>query len=305
MGFKKSVPKKGKMSKLRQKEARYGYLFILPWLFGFVTLFLRPVISSVKFAFSDVTFTPAGIKTVFVGWENFISPFQADVYFVPKYFSPGITSFWYTAVFSCVFSLLIAVILNQKFKGRTVVRALFFLPVIIASGIVIQVLRENGMDTDLQTENNYVFSSDGLVILLSSIGFPSQITTIFQGISDKIFDIVWMSGIQIILYLSGLQSIPRSEYEAAQIEGATAWECFWKITWVRISPMTLVVVVYTIIDSFTNVSNKMIKWTYDQYLEGKFGVSSAMGWMTCMIAFVVLAVVSGIISRHVFYVNEE
>lgn len=296
--------KKNKMNNLRRKEALYGYLFISPWIVGFLALFLRPLISSVKYAFSKVTFTPQGVTTAFVGLENFKSPFS-DAYFIPKTFAPGISSFWYEASLVCIFSLFIALLLNQKFRGRTFARALFFLPVIIASGVVIQILRYNGMDTDLETENSFVFSSDGLAVLLTSIGFPDGIREMFEQISNRIFDIVWLSGIQIILYLSGLQSIPRSEYEAAQIEGATAWECFWKITWVRVSPMTLVVVIYSIVDSFTNVSNKMIKATYDAYVNGDLGVSSAMGWMMCVIAFVVLVVVGGLISRHVFYVNEE
>ena len=140
-------------------------------------------------------------------------------------------------------------------------------------------------------------------MLLNSIGFPDKIRQVFEQISNRIFDIVWLSGIQIILYLSGLQSVPRAEYEAAQIEGATAWECFWKITWVRVSPMTLVVVIYSIVDSFTNVSNKMIKFISEGTTN--MGVSCAMGWLMCVIAMVVLIVVGGLISRHVFYVNEE
>ncbi len=300
-----SGKKKKKKNKMQKREALYGYLFILPWILGFIALFLRPLIVSVQYAFSKVRFTPQGVVTEFVGWENFTSPFTSDVYFVSKTFAPGVSSFWYETILVCLFSLFIAILLNQKFRGRAFARAMFFLPVIIASGIVIQVLRRNGMDTDLETENSYVFSSDGLAVLLNSIGFPERIRTIFEEISNRIFDIVWLSGIQIILYLSGLQSIPKSEYEAAQIEGATAWECFWKITWVRISPMTLVVVVYSIIDSFTNVSNKLISWTYTQYTNNNMGVSSAIGWLNCIIVFAVLAVVSAWMSRHVFYVNEE
>lgn len=295
---------KAHLSKMQRKEARWGYLFILPWLLGVTTLFLRPLITSVKYAFSDVSFTPKGVQTAFVGIDNFLSPFD-DIYFATKTLIPGLSNFWYESVLVCVFSLFMAIILNQKFKGRTFTRALFFLPVIIASGVVIQMLRQNGMDTDLETENTYVFNSSGLILILNSIGLPPKLTEVFQEISNRIFDIVWLSGIQIILYLSGLQSIPKSEYEAAQIEGATAWECFWKITWVRISPITLVVVVYSIIDSFTNVSNPMIRWTYEQYVNNNLGVSSAMGWLTCVIAFVVLMLASGIISKSVFYVNED
>lgn len=297
--------KKKVKSKLLQKEARYGYLFILPWLIGFVALFLRPLLTSAKYAFSDVTFKPTGINTVLNGISNFKRPFEDDVWFLPNTFLPGITNFWYEAVLVCIFSLFIAIMLNQQFKGRTVARALFFLPVIIASGVVIQILQGNGMDTELETSNAFVFSSGGLEVILNSVGLPASVTKLFTNISNRVFNVVWLSGIQIILYLSGLQSIPRAEYEAAQIEGATAWECFWKITWVRISPMTMVVVIYSIIDSLTNVSNPLIKWSYEQYTDAKYGISAAMSWLLCAIAFVVLIIVSAFMSRHVFYVNEE
>lgn len=300
----KNKEKKTK-SKLRQKEARYGYLFILPWLIGFVALFLRPLLTSLKYAFSEVAFKPSGIQTVFNGIKNFKQPFEDSIWFMPNTFLPGITNFWYEAVLVCIFSLFVAIMLNQKFRGRTVARALFFLPVIIASGVVIQILQGNGMDTELETSNAFVFSSGGLEVLLNSVGLPASVTNLFTNISNRVFNVVWLSGIQIILYLSGLQSIPRSEYEAAEIEGATAWECFWKITWVRISPMTMVVVIYSIIDSLTNVSNPLIKWSYQQYTDAKYGISAAMSWLLCAIAFVVLIVVSVFMSRHIFYVNDE
>lgn len=296
---------KKKKSKLRQKEARYGYLFILPWLIGFVALFLRPLLTSIKYAFSEVTFKPTGINTVFSGISNFKKPFEDSIWFMPNTFLPGVTNFWYEAVLVCIFSLFVAIMLNQKFKGRTIARALFFLPVIIASGVVIQILQGNGMDTELETSNAFVFSSGGLEVVLNSVGLPASVTRLFTNISNRVFNVVWLSGIQIILYLSGLQSIPRSEYEAAEIEGATAWECFWKITWVRISPMTMVVVIYSIIDSLTNVSNPLIQWSYQQYTDAKYGISAAMSWLLCAIAFVVLIVVSIFMSRHVFYVNDE
>lgn len=292
-------------SKLRQKEARYGYLFILPWLIGFLALFLRPLVTSIKYAFSEVTFRATGINTVFSGLANFKKPFEDSVWFLPNTFLPGITNFWYETILVCIFSLFVAIMLNQKFRGRTVARALFFLPVIIASGVVIQILQGNGMDTELETSNAFVFSSGGLEVILNSVGLPDAVTNLFTNISNRVFNVVWLSGIQIILYLSGLQSIPKSEYEAAQIEGATAWECFWKITWVRISPMTMVVVVYSIIDSLTNVSNPLVQWSYQQYTDAKYGVSAAASWMLCTVAFVVLIVVSVFMSRHVFYVSDE
>ena len=299
-----SLRKHGR-TKMQRREAIQGYLFILPWIIGFIFLFGRPLVTSLYYAFQRVAFTPECIKTTFVGWENFIYKFRDDIYFQGRWFTPGVSSFLYEVPLVVIFSLFVAIILNQKFRGRTVARAMFFLPVIIASGVVIQILRGMGLDTNLETENAYVFNSGGLESMLIAMNFPRSIVDIFTQISNRIFDIVWMSGIQIILYLSGLQGIPASEYEAAQIEGATAWECFWKITWVRISPMTLVVVVYSIIDSFTNVSNKMIVFINTEYAGGNYGGSLGMGWLFCSIAFLALGITSAIISRYVFYVNDN
>ncbi len=301
----KTVKVRRGRTKMQRREAWYGLMFILPWLIGFAFLFAKPLVTSLFYAFQKVTFTPEGIKTEYIGLENFIYKFRDDIYFTGRYFTPGVSSFLYEVPLVVIFSLFIAIILNQKFRGRTVARAMFFLPVIIASGCVIMILRGMGMDTNLETENAYVFSSGGMESMLIAMNFPASIVKVFTEISNRIFDIVWMSGIQIILYLSGLQSISASEYEAAQIEGATAWECFWKITWVRISPMTLVVVVYSIIDSFTNVSNKMIGFINLEYTNGNYGGSLGMGWLFSCLAFVALGVTSAIISRYVFYVNDN
>ncbi len=295
---------KKKPNKMR-REARTGYAFISIWLVGVVFLFLRPLGMAFYYAFQEMTITTEGMQYKFVGFENFIYKFRDDIYFFDSTVWPGLSKFLIEVPICVIFSLFIAIVLNQKFKGRTFARALFFLPVIITSGIAIQVLRSYGLDTSMETENTYLFSSNGVAEILSSAGLPMGIVDIFTQISNRIFDIVWMSGIQIILYLSGLQGIPAAEYEAAQIEGATAWECFWKITWVRISPITLVVVVYSLIDSFTNVSNVMIKFVYEEYsVRGNLGGSSALGLSYCLVAFLIIILVYAVTSKHVFYVNE-
>lgn len=296
---------KSKRTAREKRQAKTGLLFILPWLIGVTFLFLRPLAMAFYYSFHKVLITPTGLNFQFTGWENFIYKFRDDIYFFQNTFYPGITKFIIEVPICVIFSLFIAIILNQRFKGRTLSRAIFFLPVIIASGIVIQMLRTFGMDPGA-TENAYVFQSGGMAEILMNAGLPQMICDFFTEVSNKIFDIVWMSGVQIILYLSGLQSIPRSEYEAAEIEGATAWEIFWKITWVRISPITLVVLVYSLIDSFTNVSNLVIKFVYEEYsLRGNLGGSSALGLLYCLIAFVIIIVVYALASRKVFYANEN
>lgn len=300
------MAKRSKMNKMRQREARTGFAFISIWLLGFVFLFLRPLGMAFYYAFQEMSVTAEGMQYKFVGLENFIYKFRDDIYFFDSTVWPGLSKFVIIVPICVIFSLFIAIVLNQKFKGRTIARALFFLPVIITSGIAIQVLRSYGLDTSMETENTYLFTSNGVAELLSSVGLPQAVVEVFTEVSNQIFDIVWMSGIQIILYLSGLQGIPASEYEAAQIEGATAWECFWKITWVRISPITLVVVVYSLIDSFTNVSNTMIKFVYEEYsARGNLGGSSALGLSYCLVAFLIIIVIYALTSKHVFYANDN
>ena len=291
---------------MRRREAATGYAFISIWLIGLIFLFLRPLGMAFYYAFQEMSITAQGMIYEFTGLENFIYKFRDDIYFFDSTVWPGLSKFVIEVPICVIFSLFIAIVLNQKFKGRTFARALFFLPVIFTSGIAILVLRSYGLDTSVETENTYLFSSNGVAQILSSAGLPYVIVDIFTQISNRIFDIVWMSGIQIILYLSGLQGIPASEYEAAQIEGATAWECFWKITWVRISPITLVVVVYSLIDSFTNVSNTMIKFVYEEYsLRGNLGGSSALGLSYCLAAFLIILVIYALTSKHVFYANDN
>ncbi len=298
--------KKRGSNKMRQREARAGYAFISIWLIGFIFLFLRPLCMAFYYSFQEMRVTTEGMVYTYVGFQNFLYKFQEDIHFFNSTVWPGLSRFVVRTPICVIFSLFIAIVLNQKFHGRTVARALFFLPVIITSGIVVQVLRDYGLDTSMETENAYLFSSNGIETILANAGLPQFIQNIFTEVSNQIFDIVWMAGIQILLYLSGLQGIPAAEYEAAKIEGATAWECFWKITWVRISPITLVVVVYSLIDSFTDVANPMIKFVYEEYsLRGNLGGSTALGLSYCLAAFVLIIIVYAVISKHVFYVNEN
>lgn len=305
--MKQSVKKKkSKMTNMRKREARTGWMFISIWLIGTVFLFLRPLVMSFYYAFHKVLITAEGMQYQFSGLDNFIYKFREDIYFFSTTFQPAVSNFLVDVPIAVIFSLFIAIILNQKFKGRTFARAIFFLPVIITSGIVIQVLLSVGLNTDLETENTFIFQGGDITELLRDAGVPYFITSFFTQVSNRIFNIVWMSGIQIILYLSGLQGIPRAEYEAAKIEGATGWECFWKITWVRVSPITLVVLIYSLIDSFTNVSNIMIKFVFEEYqLRGNLGGSTALGLLYCFIAFLIIIISYFVASKRVFYVNEN
>ena len=206
-----------------------------------------------------------------------------------------------------IFSIFIAVILNQKFKGRTSARAVFFLPVIIATGPVIDIINGNmgssganstGEQFTTLFEANLV---DQLLNFLGIYNISDKLTEIINTLTSDIFNLVWNSGIQILLFLSALQGIPFSAKEAAQMEGATAWEYFWKITIPYISPQILTCIVYTIVDSFVDPSNEVMKLVLNKQADWAYGYASAMAWIYFAIIGVVLAIVVAIINKFVYY----
>jgi ABC-type sugar transport system permease subunit len=202
-----------------------------------------------------------------------------------------------------IFSLFIAIILNQKFFGRTFVRATFFLPVIIASGVVISIIKGDFLSQAMMstTSVSHLFSTTFLNSLLSESGIPYSLTSLITTTVDNMFELIWKSGIQILIFLAGLQTIHVSQYEAAKIEGATGWEIFWKITFPMISPITILNVMYTIIDSFRDYSNPVINQIATSTQQLKLEFSLAMSWSYFAFVIFVIACVYVVINRYVFY----
>ena len=197
-------------------------------------------------------------------------------------------------------ALFFAIILNQKFRGRVLTRAIFFLPVIIASGVVLSIITSdsaansmmNGVSADSGSGSyGSIFDSSALQDFLVQTGLDSKMVNYFGRIANSMFDLLWMTGIQMIMFLAGLQSISPTLYEASAMEGATAWENFWMITFPSLTPMLLVNIVYTIVDSFTDVGNSVMSQIYKQYNGLYYGVASAMSWTYFVIIGVILAII--------------
>ena len=285
---------------LVQRNAVTGYCFIALWLVGFLFIFAKPMITAIIYSFSNVRLRPRELVTSFIGFANYNHAFNVDPNYTQNILKALGTMLYEVPIIS-IFSMFIASMLNQEFKGRTVARVLFFLPVIIASGAVIQILKEGGMSTTMSnsTDSVYLFQSTALKDILTHAGINSKLVETITSVIDKIFDITWKSGVQILLYLSGLQTIPKSYYEVSSMEGATGWEEFWKITFPMLMPITLVCVVYTIIDSFTYYDNPVMRQisTYISNLE--FGQAAAMSMVFCIIIFVIVVAITKTIFRSV------
>ncbi len=199
-------------------------------------------------------------------------------------------------------SLFFAVILNTKFKGRTFVRAVFFLPVIIASGVVMEIINSDTFATSLISasegmESTVSATSYGLTSLLIDMGLNSTVVEYFSYISSNLYDLMWRTGIQMIIFLAALQSISPSLYEASSIEGASAWENFWMITVPMITPMILVNVVYTVIDTFTDSANEVMDQISSFFTDQQYNRAAAMSWVYFIIIGLILGLVLLVFSR--------
>lgn len=303
-----AVPAKQKGMKIpyERRKALYGYGFIALWFVGSLYFFIAPLIQSLIYSFHQTKVVNGGMQLSNFGIKNYYNAFRKDQYYLPALTAMLKDTLLNTPLI-LVFSVFIAVILNQKFKGRTAARAIFFLPVIIATGPVIDIINGN-MSTGGYAGGSEQFSSmfetdlvDDLLTFLGIYNISDQLTEIISTLTSDIMNLVWKCGIQILLFLSALQGIPYSAKEAASMEGATAWEYFWKITVPYISPMLIASLVYTIVDSFVDPSNEVMTLVLNQSKQWEHGYSAAMAWAYFAIIGVILAIVLAIINKFVYY----
>lgn len=285
------------------KKKIAGFLFILPWAIGFVFLFLRPIISSILYSVTDAT-VAQNMKGEFIGLKNYIEAFTNDANFV-QYLTAELTGFFTNIPLILCFSLFMAVILNQKFRGRTIMRAIFFIPVICGSGVILQIMSGDAMSQSVINgdRSSMLFQSTALNEILLDMGLSSDLVNTMTDIVSNIFNLTWKSGLQIVLFIAGLNAIPGHLYEAAHVEGATSWEAFWKITLPMVSPFIILNLTYTVIDNFTDYSNQVMTYILGFGKRLEFSYSSTLSWIYFLIIAVVVAVVYLIINRRITYVE--
>ena len=288
-----------------KKKGLYGYGFIALWFVGALMFFIIPVLKSFYYSFNDVTPETGYLLTKWAGIANYKRAFMTDPTF-RQYLVDALKDMAFNLPVIIIFSMFVAIIINQKFRGRTFARAVFFLPVIIATGPVYAIITGN-----LETSGNSSaeqFSSmfetdmvDQLLEFVGIYGFGSTFTDMLTELTSDILNLVWKCGIQIIIFLSALQGIPTSAKEAAAIEGATSWEFFWKITLPYVSPMILVNIVYTVIDAFTDPTNEVMARVLEVQSDWQYGYSAAMAWSYFGIILVALGIIFAIMKNLVWY----
>ena len=276
--------KKKKYRGIEQLKARYGWYFILSWVIGVVLFFAVPVIQSIIYSFSDMAITENGTQTEWVGLGNYRYIINEHTDYL-KWLSSSITSFLYSLPIIVLLSMVLALLLNQKFRGRLFFRALYFMPVIIASGVVIKLI--STMSGDDMTSSSVSDSVSGAMFsvqdIINVLDLPSEVAEYVHKIISNIFDLIWNSGIQTVLFLAGLQSIPSYLYEASKVEGATKWEEFWFITFPMLSNVTLLVIIYTMVELFINSNNTLVSQVYSLMRAAVYDETSAMMWFYFLI----------------------
>lgn len=279
----------------RLRENLNGYIFVLPYVIGLIVFFAFPLVFSLRISFGQYQLSRGGYTITPTGLENYYQALFEEVDFT-QVFIGTMTDTLVDTPLIVVFSLILAVMLNRKLPCKGIFRTIFFLPFLLGSGYVMkQLLGMNIGESAMSMARGIIFPQEvqeyiGPVATKIAMGFLSRITLI-----------LWRSGVPIVLFLSGLQSIPVSLYEASMVDGATEWEKFWKVTVPMISPVMLLVMVYTVIDSFTDASNGMVDLFYQRAFERlDYSMSAAMSWLYFAFILVVVLLIFLFMRRFIY-----
>ncbi len=297
---------------LTAKKGYYGYLFLLPVIIGLVFIYGSIIVESFLMSFSEISNTKDGLVKEWIGWENYNFALRVDPEYV-RFLIESVRNMVMNVPIIIIFSLLLANILKEKFRGRTLARAIFFIPVIIATGIVQKIEAKDmifnrmidleGVDTgEFGTTFDTIWQMLDITRLLLNVNLGPRFIGYILDAVFRLYEVITDSGVQLLIFLGGLQSIPAALYEASYIEGATSWENFWKITFPMISPLILVNTIYTIIDRLTDSENRLMHVIFNTaFRQAEYGHASAMSWLYFVAISVVLGLVALIASKLVFY----
>ena len=297
---------------LIQKRNFKGFLFILPWLIGFIAFYARGLIQNIQFSMSTLTVPATGGYTLdWVGFDNYVYAFRVHGSF-KQVLTSSLGNMLIDVPLIIFFSLFMAILLNKKFKGRGIVRAIFFIPVIMGAGAI-----TDALDLARTMMNDGINSSSGemsdaaaaasvsieyFIDLFKNLSLPEKLLDYVVGAVARVTEIISASGVQLIIFIAALQSIPGSMYEVAKIEGATGYETFWKVTFPMVMPHIITNFVYTVVDKFADseIIELAYKTTFDNF---DYGLGSAMSMVSTLIVCVILFLVVAFIQKRTFYYN--
>lgn len=292
-----------KLSFQKRKDMQ-GFGFISVWLIGSLVFFMLPLIQSFIYSFCDIRPDTGGMTGSFAGLEKYNYALNEDPNYRTYLIQVLKETLWKTPLIMLL-SLFTAMLLSQKFRGRTFASAVFFLPVIIAAGPIYNIISGNMASTGNDGGGySTMISADLLNDLMRYFDIyriSEQAALAAEAIANDIFGIIWKAGIQILMFLAAIQNIPASAREAAQIEGASGWDYFWKVLLPGVGPVFLACFIFTVIDSFTDTDNSVMCRILDMQMDWKYGEASAMAWIYFAIVLAAVGIISAIINKFVYY----
>lgn len=292
-----------------KKTALWGVIFLIPWLFGLIFFFLRPMVNTLRYSLSSMQMDNGKFVGTFIGLENYKWVLGVDTNF-NRMFVDAFTNMVKEVPFQIFLGLFIAILLNGEYKGRGFFRAIFVIPIILATGVASPTLSSAEAQFTVETADA-VMNMKWLEELVINSGIPQQLTTLLVSYVENIFDVVTKCGVQVLLFLAGLQAISPSLYEVAKMEGCTQFETFCKITLPMVSPTILVCLVYSIAESFANaqVTSGDSTVAFSSYIRSitfngnaaYYGYGAAMSFIYFAGTLLAIGIICGIVSKGVFY----
>lgn len=289
---------------LRRRRSLKGYLFFLPLFFGLIFFFIIPIVKSFLFSVSDVVSGASGYKITLTGFSAYFQALNVHTSYRQTVVSAAIAVLTKTPLI-IIFSFFMASVLNQQFKGKTFFRVVMFLPVILT----VMNSQNNALENSMDSFSSYKSASGTAAVSftkqitdwLIGTGVSEDFANSLTGLADSVYSVISLSAIQILILLVGMQAVSPSLYEAARVEGATSWECFWKITFPMVSPMIMTCVIYTVIDSFTSNDNAVMSLMSETaFTKLQFSLASAMGWIYFALIGLLLAVIAIVFSKFMY-----
>lgn len=284
-------------------KRRYAYLFLAPWICGIIIFVLVPIFKSVSYSFANVTISQEGLRAEYTGLSNYKELFLKDPEYVNR-LTGSLSSLFTSLPIVIALSMVLALVLNQNFKGRAFARSIFFLPVIIGSGAVMTILASYNMNGQIsasvgmaegQQAAEYMQIID-FSDLLHKLNLPEGINKLMSGYLENCINLIWNCGVPILLFVAGLQTIPEQLYEVGKVEGISVWEEFWYITVPMMGRIILLVLFYTMVELFIEKSN-LIDWAVLRIRQQDYSMSSAMLWPYFLIVGAVIGAVIFLYSK--------
>ena len=298
------------------RENYMGWFFVAPFLIGFLLIYIKVLFLSVRFSLGDMTPTATGYELAWNNFSNYHEMLFVNADVLRTLVESSLSTFTQIPLI-LIFSLFAATMLNQRFRGRAAFRAIFFVPVILSTGVIQKLQYNDSMMSTLSSTGGFntgvsadttgaLMSALDVQKLVSSIQFSPEVVNYAVSAANNIYNVVIQSGVQILLFLSALQAISPSIYESASIEGASGWEMFWKITLPILTPMILANTIYTLVDSFTNPTNALMMLIDElSFQQSRYGLGAAVSWSYCVIVGVFLLLVFLLFSRITRYQQKD